>query len=335
MGSPTLFTNQGANSFIPANDNTNPIDLINIGLSASVATNALTISLKTADGNDPSAGSPVYAKFRVPTLTLGTSSVASATGAVSITVPSTGTLGQISTQPEYVYVYLLNNSGSLELAVSTTNLFSEYTTLTTTALGASPTSRTTLYSSTQRVGVAIRLIGRVLTTQATAGTWASAPSEVAMIGQSIVTPFGAVWYYSPSGYGSSATKIPYFANTNTRNTATGGGFTASMDSTNGTKITITKEGVYGGIFNAQFSASVLFGISYWQSGASPSVTTNFGSLSDANVIAFARSTAADQAFPATFQQRLFPGDQILPHADGTGAGSNSAAWRFMFCQMGF
>jgi hypothetical protein len=50
--------------------------LRNIGLAASVAASALTIALKDAAGNDPSAASPVLVGMRSATLTTGTTACA-------------------------------------------------------------------------------------------------------------------------------------------------------------------------------------------------------------------------------------------------------------------
>src|SRR5581483_11990852 len=61
----------------------------NAGLSTSVATNALTITLTQSDGaTAPSASSPVYLTFRNSTATTGGTSVVPVTSSLSVTIPS-------------------------------------------------------------------------------------------------------------------------------------------------------------------------------------------------------------------------------------------------------
>ena len=156
-------------------------DLMNIGLATAVGSSALTVSLKDAAGSNPSSASPVKIPFRDPTMTSGNRLVRSVTGALSVVVSSGSTLGHASAVEQTIYVYAIDNAGTVELAVSSV-LFDEGKRWTTTAEGGAGAadSNRVLYSTTARSDVAIRLIGRLLSTQATAGTWATAMSEVAL-----------------------------------------------------------------------------------------------------------------------------------------------------------
>lgn len=169
-----------------------PQELYNIGLSASVAANALTIALKQADGStDCSTGSAACKiSFRSATQATGSVTERSVTSSLSVVVSSGSTLGHVSAVAEYIYVYAIDNAGTVELAVSSTLLDTAARTTTTAEGGAGAAdSRTTIYSTTARSNVGFRLIGRLLSTQATAGTWASAITEVSTgnINQSNVT----------------------------------------------------------------------------------------------------------------------------------------------------
>ena len=159
-------------------------ELSNLGLSTAVAANALTIALKQADGSsDPSTGaSAVKIGFRSSTITSGAYNQRSATAATSVVVSSGSTLGHLSAVANYIYVYAIDNSGTVELAVSTM-LYDEGTRVTTTAEGGAGAadSATAIYSTTARTDVPVRLIGRLLSSQATAGTWATAMSEVSLV----------------------------------------------------------------------------------------------------------------------------------------------------------
>lgn len=151
-------------------------------LTATVASNALTIALKTKAGADASAGSPVKTGFRNATAATGTYSQVLVTGALSLVVSSGSTLGHRSATEHYIYVYLINNAGTAELACSS-SLFDNGTIVSTTAEGGAGAadSNRVMYSTTARTNVACRLIGRLKSSQTTAGTWATAISEISLL----------------------------------------------------------------------------------------------------------------------------------------------------------
>lgn len=157
-----------------------PTDLLNLAISATVAANALTIALKDKAGSDPSAGSPVKIAFRNATETNGTYNLRSVTGALSVVVSSGSTLGHESAIPYPIYVYALDNAGTVELAVSTT-LQPQSRIQSTTAEGGAGASDSpsVIYSTTARTNVPIRLIGKLISNQTTAGTWATTPINYA------------------------------------------------------------------------------------------------------------------------------------------------------------
>jgi hypothetical protein len=152
---------------------------LNIGLTATVASNALTIALKGADGNDPSATNTVKVKFRNSGSTTGTPVSRTVSAALSIVVPNGATLGTASATAEYIYVYLIDNAGTAELAVTLNPFVDEGTLINTSAVSGGST-KGVVYSTTARTSVAARLIGRLLATETTAGTWASSPSEISI-----------------------------------------------------------------------------------------------------------------------------------------------------------
>lgn len=157
-------------------------DLTNHSLANSVGVSALTVALKDASGNDPSAGSPVTIRFRNSTAATGTTVSRSVTGALSVVVSSGSTLGHTDTDDHYIYVYALDNSGTVELALSS-SMWDEGELQTTTAEGGAGAadSRITLYSTTARTDVPIRLLGRLKSSQTTAGTWAAVATEISLV----------------------------------------------------------------------------------------------------------------------------------------------------------
>lgn len=150
----------------------------NYSLSASVASNALTISLKTAAGANASLGDPSIFGIRNSTLASGDNSLIKVTGSLSGVVASGATLGHASGIESPIFVGVLNNAGTLELCWSTTP-WDENERISTTAAGAGSTSASVIYSTTARTNVASKIVGKLLSTQTTAGTWAAVPTNVA------------------------------------------------------------------------------------------------------------------------------------------------------------
>lgn len=151
----------------------------NLGITCSVSSNALTINVKAADGSTPSIGNAVRVGFRSSSLSNGLPSLVTIQSALSMTVSSGSTLGHTSGVDLYIYVYLINNDGVAEIAVSGT-YYTEESAKSTTAEGGAggADSGSTIYSVAARTNKAIRLIGRLTSNQAAAGLWATMPSEI-------------------------------------------------------------------------------------------------------------------------------------------------------------
>lgn len=154
----------------------------NVSFSWSVSGNALTCALKTEAGNDPSTVDPCEFIFRSATLGAGSVSRVLVTSALSVTIPSSGTMGTVSGQPSNIWCAPILNAGVVELAVynslSGTNIlgFNEGSVITTTIITA-PNSAQVWYSGTARTNVPFIVGACCFSTQATAGTWATNPSN--------------------------------------------------------------------------------------------------------------------------------------------------------------
>ena len=147
-------------------------------VAASVASNALTLALKTSAGIDATSSTGVEISFRNSTAATGTRTVISATSALSVVAPQGATLGFANSATDHLYVYAINNSSTVEVAVSA-SLLDEGSLHSTTAISATADSATVLYSTTARTNVSVRILGRVkITTGSTAGTWSAAPTEI-------------------------------------------------------------------------------------------------------------------------------------------------------------
>ena len=212
---------------------------MNIGLAASVGSNALTIELKQKDGlTNPTSLAPSTISFRKATVTDGGFDIVKITSALSITIPSGTTIGTQDGVAETIYVYLINNAGTAELALCISCNIDEGNVVSTTAISGG-TSRTTIYSMTARTNVPIRLIGKIVSTQATAGTWATSPALVSPTAEK--SAWGQIYLYNANGYGSTATKIRKY---NSVVDQSNGYMTLTQSATNGDSITINKAGVY-------------------------------------------------------------------------------------------
>lgn len=159
-------------------------------IGASVASNALTIS-----------ASALALDFR--SATLGSGTVTSVTGTPANLVVSSGsTLGAISAQQSRIVVLALNNAGTIELAavnIAGGNDLTETGVISTTAEGGAGAadSASVVYSTTARTNVAYRVLGYIESTQATAGTWVTAPSTIQGCGGQALAAM------SSSGFGQS------------------------------------------------------------------------------------------------------------------------------------
>lgn len=153
---------------------------LNMGVSASVAANALTINLLTATGATPSVTSPVIISFRDSTATTGQTAPLLVTSALSIVVPSGATLGHKASATQYIYLYAQNNSGAVQLAVSGINAPDDLTMQTSTTISAASDSGNVLYATLGIAAAPIRLLARLKVSEAVPGTWSVAPSEVSI-----------------------------------------------------------------------------------------------------------------------------------------------------------
>lgn len=137
-------------------------------VTASVASNALTTTLN-----------PTTLDFRSSTVGSGTVNTRTVAAAISCIVPSGATLGFANATLSKVMLLAIDNAGTVELAVCNSSIqLDESTLISTTAIGGASTSATTIYSTTARTSVPFRIVGYVESTQATAGTWATAPSKI-------------------------------------------------------------------------------------------------------------------------------------------------------------
>lgn len=154
-----------------------PYGLNNCSVVCTVGSSALTIALKTKAGADASATDPCIINFRDTTNSTGTYSSVLATAATSLVISSGSTLGHVSAVEYPIYVYAINNAGTIVLAAST-SLIDTAVVISTTAEGGAGAADaiSVAYSTAAQTNKAARLIAILKSTQATAGTWAAIPT---------------------------------------------------------------------------------------------------------------------------------------------------------------
>lgn len=282
-------------------------------LTPSVSSNALTMALKTLAGANASATDPIYIAFRNATLGTTTWVVRTITAALSTVISSGSTGGHTSAVAEKTHWYAIDNAGTVELAWSTSRIFDEGLRYSTTAEGGAGAAddRYTLYSTTARTNVAIRYLGFTIDTQATAGTWATAPSNVLNMPYSMPHAFrDEIILTQGNGFGSASTKIRRYTN---NPTAIGTAMTYADSATLGMSVTINEEGMYQvDMQDTTGGGNGAFGVSV--NNTQP--TTDISAITTANQVGW---TYNPSTLTAWFSRciRLKPGDVLRAHGDAT------------------
>ena len=159
----------------------------NLSIAATVGSKALTVAVKGEDGNNCSASNVHTIGFRSATLTDGKPVPRTLQAASSIVLPSGATLGFTANEAGRIYVWEIDNAGTVEPALSrTADIFPESNLVSTTAIGADSDSASVMYSTTARTNVACRCVGYIeITTGATAGEWDNNPTKIQNMGPGV------------------------------------------------------------------------------------------------------------------------------------------------------
>ena len=155
-------------------------------ITATVAANALTLGIN-----------PTSLDFRSSALTNGVPNTRTVSASLSLVVPSTATLGTISATAARLALLALDNAGTVELAV--VNLagginLDETTLISTTSISAAASAANVIYSTTARTNVPFRVVGFIDINEATAGTWATAPTTIQGTGGQALASMSSIGY---------------------------------------------------------------------------------------------------------------------------------------------
>lgn len=158
-------------------------------ISQSMSANTLTLTLTTSEGTTISADNPVYVEFPSSTESSGVKVIRKVTSPVSMTVSDGASLGHANAKLCHLFVYLIDNAGTVEMAVSNLppdypGTFAGIRLISTTAMSGSATSATGIYSTSARSNVSWIPAGMCKSTQTTAGKWVTSLSRID------IAPFG-------------------------------------------------------------------------------------------------------------------------------------------------
>jgi hypothetical protein len=127
------------------------VNILNGTIVPSNASNALTFTIQTLAGATPSAADPVFFIFRNAAAGTGNYSVIKITAALSVTIPTSSTMGFSNNTPGRIWITAINNVGTVSLAVinclsatsTSTSIYplAGWGIVTTTALGGPSTQQ--------------------------------------------------------------------------------------------------------------------------------------------------------------------------------------------------
>jgi len=292
----------------------------NYSVVTSVASNAMTIALKTFAGVDASANDVIRFPFRSATAANGDSSVASVSSALSLVIPNGSAIGLTSGYTNIFYLYAILNSGVVELAISR-SYFDEGSLVTTTTIPVGNGFRGDIYSATGRSNVPIFLLARYKISEPVAGAWSVVPSETSL------PPFAPTFptrnfvnLTTSSGNGSTGVRVKVFTSNDTSGTA----LLYTSSAVNGDSIEVREDGLYAITYGGSAGAQDNFGIS-----KNGSTTTPFSSLAVSSKLAGSSIAVANFIACSTWTGWLYQGDVIRAHQDGSTAGSTSNNFFYM------
>lgn len=154
--------------------------------------NAETIAIKTLAGNDPSPADPVYMTFRSATAGSGAYINRTIIAALSLTIPSTATLGMSNAVASRLWLGAFDDSGAIRLAIinprTSTSVFPLRDDQLYSATATPASASATIYSNATVTSKAFRVLGYLEYTLATAGTWVTAPSKIQMFYAGVPMP---------------------------------------------------------------------------------------------------------------------------------------------------
>ena len=154
---------------------------------------AMTITLQNSAGATPTATAGVNIPFRIKSgtaaasLKLGRTEYGSAVAATTLTLDSGATLGMVNDIESTLYIYAINDAGTIKLGITNGQRLDESILHTFIVLDANSDTAThadptKLYSDAGQTTCAVRLIGRMRHSMNAVGTYDEDPIELGILG---------------------------------------------------------------------------------------------------------------------------------------------------------
>lgn len=188
----------------------------------SVSASALTVTLKSMAGNDPSVLKPVLVRVRDATATGDINDFLIVTAALSVTISSGSTLATSNNTPFRLWAVLFNDGGTPRLGVincvSSGNILNigGWQVATSTAEGGAGAADSghVFYTGTAVSSKPYAIMGYATWESglATAGTWSGAPTRVQKFGPSVPLPGATLREWSASSSTNDSTASLTFVN---------------------------------------------------------------------------------------------------------------------------
>lgn len=182
---------------------------LNLTIGTSVGSNQLTLSVCANSSTlptctAPSSTNPLLVAFRDPTIANGDPVMRSLTSSLSFTIGSGSTMGCQNGVMCRLWLFLIDNAGTLALCSYNANNATSIVGLNESAPQTSQSGTSggsnaqNLYCSTSAVSAkSIRYIGYIDIQETTAGTWASLPNTTQIFGPGIPRPGSVIKIIGP------------------------------------------------------------------------------------------------------------------------------------------
>ena len=218
-------TNNYYGDYTPGSGIISTFGIDNLSLNASVASNILTVSVRDAAGNFPSASSSFRISFRNATMGTGSLVIDTVSSSLSIATVVGASLGSSSSTAFRLWVVAFENSGSVVLALYNASIggsnpqiypISEFMGQSSTLIGSGSIFAGTFYATSALTNRPIRILGFVeynSTGLTTAGTYSRVPDTVQVFGPGIYKPGESIQHYQTTGTNGTITASTSFVTT--------------------------------------------------------------------------------------------------------------------------
>lgn len=196
---------------------------LNLQISATAASNKLTIAVKTLAGNDPSPSSPIFVGFRSQTLTSGNTIIGTITAPLSFTLNAASSMGCVTTVACRLWGELICQTEAsgvctsvlVGLSVQSSNaacypILENALQTTGSGTGGGTTLNTIQTSVSALSNKAVRIAFYVEATWVTSVGWSTSPTIVQLFGPGTLKPCAPVQQlYITTGGGVACTTGGY------------------------------------------------------------------------------------------------------------------------------